>query len=235
MERRLAALLAADIVGYSERAAQDEPGALQLIEILQALSRGIMERHKGRVVKFLGDAVLAEFPSTETAVRAAAALSQQFFEESGRIGRAHNLRIGVHVGDVAVDADGAGADDDCFVRGAAVADGVALRLRLRTTAAGEGGDRAGFQIEPANTPVGDVGDQQAALFTEFRETGMNVKLKYDNVTDLRANYPDFFWKSVRPYIGDALRYLRVTQEGQQWIANLYANVFSMEHRGQLLK
>ena len=32
-----------------------------------------------------------------------------------------------------------------------------------------------------------------------------------------------------------LRYLRVTQEGQQWIANLYANVFSMEHRGQLLK
>jgi hypothetical protein len=77
--------------------------------------------------------------------------------------------------------------------------------------------------------------KQAALFTEFRETGMNVKLKYDNVTDLRANYPDFFWKSVRPYMGDALRYLRVTQEGQQWIANLYANVFSMEHRGQLLK
>ena len=45
---------------------------------------------------------------------------------------------------------------------------------------------------------------------------------------------DFFWKTVRPYIGDALRYLRVTQEGQQWIANLYANVFSMEHRGQSL-
>ena len=34
---------------------------------------------------------------------------------------------------------------------------------------------------------------------------------------------------------DALRYLRVTQEGQQWIANLYANVFAMEHRGHLLK
>jgi hypothetical protein len=46
-------------------------------------------------------------------------------------------------------------------------------------------------------------------------------------------YPDFFWKMVRPYIGDALRYLRVTQEGQQWISNLYANVFSMEHRNQL--
>ena len=106
LPHHLVAFWFADIVGYSERAAQDEPGALQLIEILQALSRGIVERHEGRVVKFLGDAVLAEFPSTETAVRAAAALSQQFFEESGRSGRAHNLRIGVHVGDVAVDADG---------------------------------------------------------------------------------------------------------------------------------
>ena len=75
--------------------------------------------------------------------------------------------------------------------------------------------------------------KQAALFNEFRETGMSSKLKYNSVADLRANYPDFFWKRVRPYIGDALRYLRVTQEGQQWIANLYANVFSVEHRGQL--
>jgi hypothetical protein len=75
--------------------------------------------------------------------------------------------------------------------------------------------------------------KQAALFNEFLETGMTNKLQYDSVADLRDNYPDFFWKAVRPYIGDALRYLRVTQEGQQWIANLYANVFSMEHRGQL--
>ena len=77
--------------------------------------------------------------------------------------------------------------------------------------------------------------KQTALFNEFRETGMSNKLKYNSVADLRANYPDFFWKTVRPYIGDALRYLRVTQEGQQWIANLYANVFSMEHRGQLFR
>jgi hypothetical protein len=76
---------------------------------------------------------------------------------------------------------------------------------------------------------------QTALFDEFRETGMSNKLGYNSVADLRANYPDFFWKAVRPYIGDALRYLRVTQEGQQWIANLYANVFSMEHRSQLLR
>jgi len=74
----------------------------------------------------------------------------------------------------------------------------------------------------------------AALFSEFRETGMNDVLKYSSPSDLRAKYPDFFWQMVRPYIGNALRYLRVTQEGQMWIAALYAHVFSMEHRGQLM-
>jgi hypothetical protein len=72
--------------------------------------------------------------------------------------------------------------------------------------------------------------KQPALFNEFRETGTSEKLGYKSVADLRDSYPDFFWQKVRPYIGDALRYLRITQEGQQWVANLYANVFSMEHR-----
>jgi hypothetical protein len=72
----------------------------------------------------------------------------------------------------------------------------------------------------------------SALFYEFRETGMSEILKYTSPADLRANYPQFYWHVVRPYIGDALRYLRVTQEGKTWIANLYANVFSMEHKGQ---
>jgi len=74
----------------------------------------------------------------------------------------------------------------------------------------------------------------AALFNEFRETGMSDKLKYTSAADLRENYPHFFWRMVQPYIGDALRYLRVTQNGQQWIANLYANVFATEHRGQIV-
>jgi hypothetical protein len=71
----------------------------------------------------------------------------------------------------------------------------------------------------------------SALFSEFRETGISTKLNFNSAADLRANYPHFFWQIVRPYLVDALRYLRVTQEGQQWIANLYANVFLMEHWG----
>jgi hypothetical protein len=71
----------------------------------------------------------------------------------------------------------------------------------------------------------------SALFAEFQETGASEKLGYRTPDDLRAAYPAFFWQAVRPYIGDALRYLQVTQEGKQWIANLYAHVFSEEHRG----
>jgi hypothetical protein len=74
----------------------------------------------------------------------------------------------------------------------------------------------------------------SALFNEFRETGMAEKLNYKTADDLRRKYPAFFWKMVKPYIGDALRYLKVTQDGKLWIANLFANVFSIEHQNELL-
>jgi len=68
-----------------------------------------------------------------------------------------------------------------------------------------------------------------ALFYEFEETGVNAALGYKNPSDLRASYPAFFWQVVTPYIQDGLRHLRVTQTGKQWIANLYAHVFAVEH------
>jgi len=74
----------------------------------------------------------------------------------------------------------------------------------------------------------------SALFSEFRETGIAETLNYTTADDLRRAYPAFFWKVVKPYIGDALRHLKVTQDGKLWIANLFANVFSMEHRGELI-
>jgi adenylate cyclase len=106
LSRRLVAVWFADIVGYSARAAEDETGALRLVEILQTLSRETVRRYGGRVVKFLGDAVLTEFPSTDLAARAAVALNIEYADKSTASGGAHRLRIGVHVGDVAVGADG---------------------------------------------------------------------------------------------------------------------------------
>jgi len=68
-----------------------------------------------------------------------------------------------------------------------------------------------------------------ALFYEFEETGVNERLGYKHPGDLRRNYPRFYWNGVFPYVQEALRYLGVTQEGQQMRANLYANVFTVEH------
>src|SRR4029453_18038547 len=87
MRRTLVALWFADIAGYSGHAAEDEARALRLVELLQTLSRETVARYNGRVVKFLGDAVLAEFPSAELAVFSAAELSRQFEERSAPLGQ----------------------------------------------------------------------------------------------------------------------------------------------------
>ncbi|KYC43977.1 metal-dependent phosphohydrolase [Scytonema hofmannii PCC 7110] len=68
-----------------------------------------------------------------------------------------------------------------------------------------------------------------SLFYEFEETGMNKVLGYQNPADLRKNYAKFYWNVVYQYIRDALRYLSLTQQGKQIIANLYSNVFVIEH------
>ncbi len=83
--------------------------------------------------------------------------------------------------------------------------------------------------------IGQLGDPNylrkiPALFYEFEETGQNVILGYKNPGDMRRNFMKFYWGVVRPRIQEALDYLRVTQEGKQWIANLHSHVFDVEHK-----
>lgn len=66
------------------------------------------------------------------------------------------------------------------------------------------------------------------MFYEFEETGVNQNLGYKTPGELREKYPTFYRETVFPYIKDAIDYLRVTQEGQQIIANLFSNVFVIE-------
>ncbi len=102
----------------------------------------------------------------------------------------------------------------------------------------EDADHRGTGDEPgllrAADLIGQLADpnylrKQNALFHEFKETGTNDRLNYQTAADLEDCYPKFFWQVVEPYIGDALSYLRLTQEGKQWIANLYCHVFAVEH------
>ena len=71
-----------------------------------------------------------------------------------------------------------------------------------------------------------------SLFYEFEETGTNKALGYRHPGDLRRNYSKFYWHGVYPYVKDALHYLSLTQDGKQIVANLYCNVFVVEHEQQ---
>ncbi|NEP63079.1 MAG: metal-dependent phosphohydrolase [Symploca sp. SIO2G7] len=69
----------------------------------------------------------------------------------------------------------------------------------------------------------------SALFYEFEENNSNKALGYQNPGDLRRNYPGFYWNVVYSYIKKASHYLELTQQGKQILANLYSNVFRVEH------
>jgi len=81
--------------------------------------------------------------------------------------------------------------------------------------------------------IGQLGDphylrKANALYYEFEEVGMNKQLGYASPADLTDRYPQFYWGTVSPHIQSAIRYLNVTSNGRQWVANLYSNVFRAE-------
>ncbi|CAN5812555.1 hypothetical protein BH20GEM1_BH20GEM1_09290 [soil metagenome] len=114
----------ADVVGYSRLMSENEGEAVAVVRLLQAVCREIVPAGGGRIIKFLGDGALAEFSSTDSAVRAAIAVRQAFAERSevARHGT-RDLRIGVHVGDVVATEDG-----DLY------GDGVNVASRLQAAA-----------------------------------------------------------------------------------------------------
>ncbi len=82
--------------------------------------------------------------------------------------------------------------------------------------------------------IGQLGDpnylnKTIALFYEYVELGMNQQLGYHAPGELRKKFAKFYWEEVSPYIQPALRYLRLTSDGKQWIANLHSHVFNVEH------
>jgi adenylate cyclase len=114
MERRLAAILAADVVGYSRLMEEDEAGTLSVLSrIRKELIEPLIAEHNGRVVKLMGDGILAEFGSVVDAVNCAGAW------QSGILKRQHDpalqFRIGVNLGDIIVE------DGDIYGNGVNVA------------------------------------------------------------------------------------------------------------------
>ena len=106
MERKLAAILAADVVGYSRLIEQDETGTLAALwDRRRSILNPLVALHKGRIVKVMGDGVLVEFASAVNAVQCAVELQQKMAEANIGLDqeRAIVLRVGVNLGDVAVE------------------------------------------------------------------------------------------------------------------------------------
>ncbi len=122
-QRRLAAILAVDIVGYSRAMEADEAGALAQ---LRAWREGVLEpraaAHGGRIVKLMGDGALVEFGSAVEAVQAAVAMQADVAPADRAAAAPPRLRIGVNLGDVVVEGD------DLF------GDGVNVAARLEALA-----------------------------------------------------------------------------------------------------
>jgi adenylate cyclase len=105
--RRLAAILAADVVGYSRLMGLDEAGTVQSLREHRAAADPLIAEHSGRVVKTTGDGLLIEFGSVVGAVECALALQRLAAEQNAAVPSERRMewRIGVHLGDVLVEGD----------------------------------------------------------------------------------------------------------------------------------
>src|SRR5262245_61532064 len=97
-DRRLAAVMATDVVGYSSLMQLDEAAALSALTAIREVSQKHIREHRGRIANTAGDSVLAEFASAEEAVTCAMALQQELSNSTR--GADIRIRIGIHLGDV---------------------------------------------------------------------------------------------------------------------------------------
>src|SRR5215210_7640466 len=107
--RKLAAILAADVVGYSRLAGSDEDRTLARLRALRSdLIDPTISVHHGRVVKRTGDGVLVEFRSVVDAVRCAVEIQDGMIQRNAGLleDRRMDFRIGVHLGEVVEESDG---------------------------------------------------------------------------------------------------------------------------------
>ena len=105
-QRRLAAILAADVVGYSRLMQADEAGTLAALKQRRKIVlEPLVNEHRGRIFKIMGDGVLVEFPSAVNAVACAIELQEKFGEANAGIPELSRilLRIGINIGDILVE------------------------------------------------------------------------------------------------------------------------------------
>src|SRR5713226_8787141 len=107
MERKLTAILSADVRGYSRLMGEDEAVTILTLNAYREVTDSLIHQHKGRVVGTAGDSILAEFPSAVEAVQCAVEIQQTLKARNAElpVSRRMEFRIGINVGDVVVDGE----------------------------------------------------------------------------------------------------------------------------------
>ncbi|MGY0574005.1 adenylate/guanylate cyclase domain-containing protein [Bradyrhizobium sp. RDM12] len=170
VDRRLAAILAADVAGYSRLMGEDEEGTLsRLKSCRQSLIDPKISEHRGRIVKTTGDGLLVEFGSAVDAVRCAVEIQRTM--ANGFVDMPHEkriqFRIGIHVGDIIIDSD------DIF------GDGVNIAARMEGIA------------EPGGICISDDAYRQIRGKTEIAYDDMGQQSLKNISEPMRA------WRAVR--------------------------------------
>ena len=132
MQRRLAAIVAADVAGYSRLIGQDEEGTLTAMRALRSeVIDPLLAQHGGRIANTAGDSLLIEFPNAVEAVRCAVAVQEETNARSAELPEDRRIlfRISVNIGDVVVEGEdllGDGVNVAARLEGLAPAGGIVL-------------------------------------------------------------------------------------------------------------
>ena len=190
VQRRLAAILAADVAGYSRLMSVDEESALRTLKTFRGIIDGLILRHDGRIFATGGDSVLAEFASPVEAVRCAIAIQDELAIRNGDIAedRRMRFRIGVNVGDVMAEGDDL------------LGDGVNVAARLEGLA-----DPGGVCISGATYDY--VKNKLPVAFESLGE--QRVKNIADPITTYRLVQADA--------VADVVAAQRQTQQSRKWL------------------
>ena len=141
-QRRLAAVLSADAVGYTKLMAADEEATLATLNDYRNVMGGMVVNHGGRVVDMVGDNLLAEFPSAVDAVRCALLIQDRLADRNREAEETRRMRfrIGIHIGDLIVDGDrivGDGVNIAARIESMAPPGGIAMSQAVLDQVAGK--------------------------------------------------------------------------------------------------
>jgi adenylate cyclase len=136
IERKLAAILSADVAGYSRLMGADEPGTLAALSAHREVIDELIRQRNGRIASTAGDSILAEFPSVMEAVQCGVEIQQAMAARNAELSEERKmlLRIGINVGDVMVkdeDIFGDGVNVAARLQGLAVPGGICISRAVR--------------------------------------------------------------------------------------------------------